>query len=247
MTTENAARIIEEYDLVIDGSDNFTTRYLVNDTCIKLNKPLVFGSIFKFEGHVSVFNYKGGPSYRDVFPEAPPDNEVPNCSETGVIGALCGIIGSYMANEAIKVICDTGETLSGKLFTMNALTNSSNIFKISGHQQKAQSPLSAAGEKITNSDDREITHDVLRNWLKKDSPNICLIDVREPYEFEEFNIGGINIPLYELKEQQSKIPGDLNKIVFCCGSGIRSKQAAYLGKQFLEAEIFHLKNGIFTY
>lgn len=131
ITLANAQQLITGFDVAIDGSDNFKTRYLVNDTCAALSKPLVFGSILKFEGQVSVFNHRSGPSYRDLFPEAPPENEVPNCAEIGVIGVLPGIIGTYMANEAIKLICGIGELLSGKLLTLNALDNSISIFKIS--------------------------------------------------------------------------------------------------------------------
>jgi Dinucleotide-utilizing enzymes involved in molybdopterin and thiamine biosynthesis family 2 len=127
---DNANSLIQDYDLVVDGSDNFPTRYLVNDTCVALNKPLVFGSIFKFEGQVSVFNYNGGVDYRALFPEPPAADEVPNCDEGGVIGSLPGIIGSYMANETIKLICGFGEVLSGKLLILNVLDNSSLILNI---------------------------------------------------------------------------------------------------------------------
>src|ERR1035437_3341330 len=119
LTSANALEIISHYDLVIDGSDNFPTRYLVNDACVMLNKPLVFGSIFKFEGQVSVFNYKNGPTYRCLFPEPPVDS--PNCAEIGVLGVLPGIVGTIMANEALKIILCIGEVLSGKLFVLDAL------------------------------------------------------------------------------------------------------------------------------
>ncbi len=131
LTSQNAAELIGRYDLIIDGSDNFHTRYLVNDTCVLLKKPLVFGSIYQFEGQVSVFNLNGGPDYRSLYPEPPSPDEVPNCAESGVVGPLPGIIGSIMANEAIKIICDFGEVLSGQLFVFNALNNSSSLFKFS--------------------------------------------------------------------------------------------------------------------
>ena len=235
----NAEAICGAYDLVIDGSDNFGTRYLVNDTCVALNKPLVFGSIFKFEGHVAVFNYHGGPDYRDVFPEAPPADEVPNCAEIGVLGVLPGIIGTYMANEAIKIICGIGETLSGKLMTMNALDNSTSIFKIGKQQKEGKTADIAPIPTIPH----EITMDQLNKWLNESTDEIYLVDVRETYEFEDYNIGGANIPLYELKEHIDELPED-KKLVFCCQTGQRSKLAIQLLKPLYKGEMYSLKNGV---
>jgi molybdopterin/thiamine biosynthesis adenylyltransferase/rhodanese-related sulfurtransferase len=239
VSPDNAVKLISGYDIVVDGSDNFNTRYLVNDTCVALNKPLIFGSIFKFEGQVSVFNYQDGPNYRDIFPEPPQENEVPNCSETGVIGVLPGIIGAYMANEAIKIICGIGETLSGKLFSMNALDNSISVYKITKQKQTISAP--AINQPILI--DREISMDTLNSWLAENPDEICLIDVRETYEFDDYNIGGINIPLYELQESADMIPID-KKLVFVCQSGQRSKMALHLMEPYLKNEKYSLKNGI---
>ena len=239
-TSANAEAICGTYDLMIDGSDNFDTRYLVNDTCVALNKPLVFGSIFKFEGHVSVFNYQDGPDYRDVFPEAPPADEVPNCAEIGVLGVLPGIIGTYMANEAIKIICGIGEPLSGKLMTINALDNSTSIFKI-GKQQKQVQIKNIITEASAPTD--ELTMDELNKWLSESADEIYLVDVRETYEFEDYNIGGINIPLYELKDHIDELPED-KKLVFCCQTGQRSKMAIHLLKPLYKGEMYSLKNGV---
>jgi molybdopterin/thiamine biosynthesis adenylyltransferase/rhodanese-related sulfurtransferase len=238
-TSVNAGAICGIYDLVIDGSDNFGTRYLINDTCVALNKPLVFGSIFKFEGQVSVFNYQDGPDYRDVFPEAPPAGEVPNCDETGVLGILPGIIGTYMANEAIKIICGIGETLSGKLMTMNALDNTTSIFKFGKQQKESKATGIASIPTIPH----EITMNELNRWLNGSADEIYLVDVRETYEFEDYNIGGINIPLYELKEHVDELPED-KKIVFCCRTGQRSKMAIQLLKPLYKGEMYSLKNGV---
>ncbi|MEB0261976.1 MULTISPECIES: HesA/MoeB/ThiF family protein [unclassified Mucilaginibacter] len=238
-TSANAEDICAPYDLVIDGSDNFGTRYLVNDTCVALKKPLVFGSIFKFEGHVSVFNYQDGPDYRDVFPEAPPADEVPNCAEIGVMGILPGIIGTYMANEAIKIICGIGETLSGKLMTMNALDNTTGIFKIG----KQQNEVKAADIIPISTIPDEITMDQLNNWLSESADEIYLIDVRESYEFEDYNIGGINVPLYELKDRIEELPTD-KKLIFYCQTGQRSKMAIQLLKPLYKGVMYNLKNGV---
>ncbi|WP_029286151.1 HesA/MoeB/ThiF family protein [Pedobacter sp. R20-19] len=239
---ENAERLIYQYDLIIDGSDNFPTRYLINDTCVQLNKPLIFGSIFKFEGQVAVFNYQQGPNYRDLFAEAPSEGEVPNCAEIGVIGVLPGIIGTLMANEAIKVISEIGETLSGKLLTMNALDCSTNIFKISSRKLIAQTPVTIANKSI-EPEDKEISIDLLKSWMNKIPDEVFLVDVREDYEFEEYNIGGTNIPLYELNEHISAFPVD-QKLVFICQTGQRSKMAIQIVKPLFDGKIFSVKDGI---
>ena len=121
LTSENALRILEPYDVVVDGTDNFPTRYLVNDACVMLGKPNVYGSIFKFEGQASVFNYQGGPNYRDVYPEPPPPGMVPSCAEGGVLGILPGVIGCIQATETIKILLGQGTTLSGRLLCYDAL------------------------------------------------------------------------------------------------------------------------------
>jgi len=241
ITLANAQQLITGFDLVIDGSDNFTTRYLVNDTCVTLGKPLVFGSIFKFEGQVSVFNHQGGTGYRDLFPEAPPENEVPNCAEIGVIGVLPGIIGTYMANEAIKLICGIGELLSGKLLTLNALDNSISIFKISAATPSLPVNISqpVESDKVIN----EIDADTFKKWRAETPDQIYLVDVRETYEFDDKNIGGINIPLYELEEHANIFPSG-KKLVFICQTGQRSKIAAQQTRSLSGIAAFSLKGGI---
>jgi sulfur-carrier protein adenylyltransferase/sulfurtransferase len=129
LTAQNVREILAAYDLVVDGTDNFPTRYLLNDACVLTDKPLVSGAIFKFEGQVSVFNYQGGPTYRCLFPTPPSPGEVPNCSQVGVMGVLPGIIGSLQANEVIKIITQTGEVLTGKLLLLDTLTLQSRTLK----------------------------------------------------------------------------------------------------------------------
>lgn len=244
LTDANAQQLIADFDVVIDGSDNFKTRYLVNDACTALNKPLVFGSIFKFEGQVSVFNHRGGPNYRDVFPEAPPENEVPNCAEIGVIGVLPGMIGTYMANEAIKLICGIGELLSGKLLTLNALDNSINVFKVLTQMPQSTNSFSNVSQSSANDQvANEISSDTLKQWLVAAPNDVYLVDVRESYEFEDENIGGVNISLYELQEHINSFPVD-RKLVFVCQTGQRSKMAVQQIQSFSGMETFSLKGGI---
>ena len=129
LTCSNAVDFFENYDIIVDGSDNFPTRYLVNDAAVLTGKPVVFGSVFKFEGQLSVFNYNQGPTYRCLYSRPPGENEAPNCSEIGVIGVLPGIIGSLQANEVIKIICGIGEVLSGKLLLFDALSLNQSLLK----------------------------------------------------------------------------------------------------------------------
>ena len=237
LTRDNAVRLFNDYDLVVDGSDNFDTRYLVNDTCLELNKTLVFGSIFKFEGQVSVFNYLNGPNYRDVFPAPPGADEVPNCSEVGVLGVLPGIVGLYMANEVIKITCEIGEVLSGVLMTINVLENTTNYYKIS---KRARSLKPPARNQFNTPE--EIDKQTLNRWIKDDD-DLQIIDVRESYEFEEQNIGGINIPLYDLNERLKSFI-ESKKIVFVCATGQRSKIAVQLSKSLSNVVVYSLKHGI---
>ncbi len=237
---ENAEDLFEEYDLIIDGSDNFPTRYLVNDTCIALDKVLVSGAIFKFEGTVAVFNFEGGPSYRDLFPEPPAAGEVQNCAEIGVMGVLPGIVGAYMASEVVKLICGFGETLSGKLMTINALDNSTSIFKI--RSSSAAGSVSRPKPAAPAPSLQELTKKELESLLNNDGDALFLVDVREEYEFDEFNIGGINVPLSEVLEKSADFP--LNKkVIFVCQSGLRSKMAVKLLRATYKGEMYNLKDG----
>ncbi len=244
LTSENAIGIIKGYDLVIDCSDNFPTRYLVNDACVMLNKILVFGSIFKFEGQVSVFNYQNGPTYRCLFPEPPQDS--PNCSEIGVLNVLPGIIGTLMTNEALKIILGIGEVLSGKLFVFDALTSQSNIISFE------KNPVNSKIEKLIDYENfcapksnsiKEISTEELKRKIS-DKEKIQIIDVREPYEYSAFNIQGINIPLNTLANKIDKIRKDVPVIIHC-QHGNRSKRAIeLLQKDFGFTNLYNLTGGI---
>lgn len=246
LTATNALEIIKEYDLVIDGSDNFPTRYLVNDACVMLNKPLVFGSVFKFEGQVSVFNYKNGPTYRCLFPQPPQDS--PNCEEIGVLGVLPGIIGTIMANEALKVVLGIGEVLSGKLFVLDALSMSTQI--ISFEKNPANSIIeklidyelfcSSLNEKVMS---REITSVELKKMIDSKA-DFQLIDVREKLEYLISNIKGENIPLGSIEKNINRISRD-RKVVIHCKTGVRSKKAIdLLEKKYGFTNLYNLAGGI---
>lgn len=242
---ENALEIIKEYDLVIDGTDNFATSYLLNDACIILNKPFVYGSLFQFEGQVTTFNYKDGPTLRCLFPEPPAEDETTTCAQAGVMGVLPGLIGTWQATEAIKIITEIGNTLSGDLALFNALTNEINKFKF--NRVDANKQIKQLGnyesDYLTTSD--EIDAQTLKKWQNEDS--IQLIDVREDYEYDDFNIGGINLPLQLLDKRLNEINPDKITVVIC-QSGIRSRKGIEIIKNHISAiKIFHLKGGLNTY
>lgn len=242
ITVDNVLHIASQYDLIIDGSDNFSTRYLLNDACVILNKPYIYGALFKFEGQVSTFNYQDGPTYRCLYPEAPPPGEVKGCGEAGVLGVLPGIIGTWQATEAIKVITGIGEILSGRLLIVNLLSNRFDVFSFKANKKYKHIEMLGNYDEACVLDPQSITYQTLNGWLQKDE-NLQLIDVREEFEFESYNIGGLNIPLDELEDKIAMIH-PANKIVVICQSGTRSAKAMQLIKTFLpQAEIYHVKQG----
>lgn len=242
-TSANALELINRYDLLIDGSDNFPTRYLSNDACVLAGKPLVFGSIFKFQGQATVFNYNNGPTYRCLFPEAPAPGDVPNCSEIGVLGVLPGLIGTIMANEAIKIIIGAGKVLSGKLLTLDALTMNTTLLRFNKSDVKITNLVDYEDFCGLNSNDiEEITVNELKRWIDTNEP-FQLIDVRERTEYELGNIGGELIPLNEIESQYSKIQTN-NKVVIHCRMGGRSAEAVRMLQNKGHRNLLNLKGGI---
>lgn len=243
----NAVDFFRPYDFIVDGSDNFPTRYLVNDTCVALDKPLVFGSVFKFDGQVAVFNYRGGPTYRCLYPTPPAPDESPNCADIGVLGVLPGLIGLYMANEVIKLVCGVGNPLSGKLLLLDALENQTSIFTVRRSAAAAASaPLPAAESCQTPQPVvAQVSVMELTDWLEQEEDKPYLVDVREPHEYQAYNLGGINIPFNQLPDQLAQLPPDAT-IVFCCATGQRSSAAAKLLQQTgFKGEVYNLRGGIF--
>jgi molybdopterin/thiamine biosynthesis adenylyltransferase/rhodanese-related sulfurtransferase len=254
LSSENALEIIAAYDLVADGTDNFPTRYLVNDACVLLNKPNVHGSIYRFEGQVSVFNFQykdgtSGPQYRDIFPTPPPPGLVPNCAEGGVLGVLPGIIGSFQASEIIKVLAEIGEPLAGKLFILDALSFETRTLKI-----KKNPTLAPVTELIDYEDFcglsepsiqnvAEISVQELKAMMDRGETDYKIIDVREPYEFEIANLGGQLIPLGEIENQSHKIQAS-GKTILLCRSGVRSQKAIHKLQKLGFRNLYNLSGGI---
>lgn len=262
LTSQNALDIIKDYDVVADGTDNFPTRYLVNDACVLLGKPNVYASIFQFEGQVSVFNYKKangefGPNYRDLYPTPPPPGLVPSCAEGGVLGVLPGIIGSLQALEVIKVVTGVGEPLVGRFYIFDALSFESRTFNIS---RRNDNPLNGKNPTITQLIDyeqfcgvkavekpvKEITPKELYELQVKGEP-FQLIDVREPYEYDIVNIGAELIPLATVAEQAGKINKDQPVIVHCKMGGRSAKAIRELEEKFGFTNLYNLKGGIIAY
>jgi len=268
LSSENALDIIRDYDVVADGTDNFPTRYLVNDACVLLDKVNVYASIFRFEGQVSVFNYvdeqgRRGPNYRDLFPAPPPPGLVPSCAEGGVIGVLPGIIGSLQALEVLKVVSGVGEPLSGRLFLFDALNFETRILKV--HPDPAN-PLTGANPTQTELIDyvqfcgvphEEKEHDegpavksitVQKLKARLDAgEDLQIIDVREPHEYEIVNIGAALIPLGQIREQAGAIARD-KPVVLHCRSGVRSAKAIrQLEEAFGFTNLYNLQGGILAY
>ncbi len=268
LTSDNALELFKDYDLVADGTDNFPTRYLVNDACVLLGKPNVYASIFRFEGQVSVFNYtdengETGPNYRDLFPEPPPAELVPNCSEGGVIGVLPGIIGSMQALEVIKVITGVGKTLSGRLFLYDAATFETRTLKV---RKNKNNPLTGENPTQTGLIDyvefcdvklpgaveganrpvKEVTVRNLQRLLDK-SADFQLIDVREPYEYEIVNLEAELIPLGQISENAHRIAKD-KQVIIHCRSGKRSADAIRALEEKYDFEnLYNLKGGVLAY
>lgn len=262
LTSQNALDILKDYDLVADGTDNFPTRYLVNDAAVLLGKPNIYASIFQFEGQVSVFNYRNkegvlGPNYRDLYPTPPPPGLVPSCAEGGVLGVLPGIIGSLQALEVIKVITGVGEPLAGRFYIFDALTFESRTFNIS---RRDDNPLNGKNPTITALIDyeqfcgmkavekpvKEITATELYDWQVKGEP-FQLIDVREQHEYDLVNIGAELIPLATVADKADKFRRDTKVVVHCKMGGRSAKAIRELEEKFGFTNLYNLKGGILGY
>src|SRR5690606_37095582 len=251
LTSENALDIIRPYDLMLDGSDNFGTRYMVNDACVLLKKPLIMGAIYQFEGQLAVFNYGPDPiNYRDIYPDPPQANEIPNCSETGVLGVLPGIIGTLQAAEAIKVLSGLGKVLINKILFYN--------FKTCSFDEVHVKPNSSSGknnpenEEAFRKTDYNITCGLVENisWEKaldraRTGENSQLIDIRELKEEPRFDQEGIKkIPMGDLLDNPGQLDG-VEHIMLFCKSGRRSlKLAKKLRKNFPQKNIYSVEGGI---
>jgi molybdopterin/thiamine biosynthesis adenylyltransferase/rhodanese-related sulfurtransferase len=240
VTSDNVMELIDQYDIIVDGTDNFESRYLLNDAAVISGKPVVYGAIYQFEGQVAFWNMKNpngtrSPNYRDLFPDVNA-SQIPNCSEGGVIPTLAGIIGCIQANEVIKYITKTGELLAGKVLVFDAQTLQSRIIKIGEVTQKHVARLKQTIAVPT------ISATELKNLL--DDKSVNLIDVRTTGERESFHIGGDHVPVDQIADRVKNLDNK-SKTVLYCSSGKRSGEAVKVIKQkFPEANVFSLEGGI---
>ncbi|MEH2328883.1 molybdopterin-synthase adenylyltransferase MoeB [Nostoc sp.] len=248
VSSENALELIQPYDIVVDGTDNFPTRYLVNDACVLLNKPNVYGSILRFEGQATVFNYEGGPNYRDLFPEPPPPGMVPSCAEGGVLGILPGIIGLIQATETVKIILGQGNTLSGRLLLYNALDMKFRelklrpnpirpvIEKLIDYEEFCGIPQAKAEEAKQQMESQEMTVKDLKELLDSGAKDFVLLDVRNPHEYDIAKIpGSVLVPLPDIENGNgvAKVKEILNghRLIAHCKMGGRSAKALAILKE----------------
>ncbi len=260
LTSENALDILKDYDIIVDGTDNFPTRYLVNDACVLLGKPNVYGSIFRFEGQASVFWAEEGPCYRCLYPEPPPPGLVPSCAEGGVLGILPGAIGTIQATETVKLILGIGEPLVGRLMLYDALGMSFREMKLRkdpdcpvcgenptvteliDYQEFCGIPQAAAAEQENKVP--EISVQELK--AKMDNGSINVLDVREPYEYEIANIGAPLIPLNELPQRYEELDRD-QPLAIHCRSGARSANAVKLLQERGFENVYNVEGGILAW
>jgi molybdopterin/thiamine biosynthesis adenylyltransferase/rhodanese-related sulfurtransferase len=261
LTSENALDLFKDYDLIVDGTDNFPTRYLVNDACVLLGKQNVYGSIFRFEGQVTVFGAPGGPCYRCLYPEPPPPGLVPSCAEGGVLGVLPGIVGSIQAAETLKLIIGRGEPLIGRLLLFDALAMRFRELKL---RKNPECPVCGAHPTVTKLIDYaefcgirgeespapqttvpEIAPRELKARLDRGDA-LFILDVREPHEYQICNLGGHLIPLGDLSRRVSELDSS-REIVAHCRSGKRSAEAVEFLRKAGFRKILNLKGGILAW
>ena len=264
LNAQNALTILNDYDLIIDGTDNFPSRYLISDACVFLKKPYIYGAVFRFEGQVSVFGLNNGPCYRCLFSEPPPPEAAPSCAQAGVLGILPGIIGLLQTNEAVKIICNMGEPLSGRLMVFDALAAQFREIQIKKDPECAlcgprrtikelveYAPICADQPSPNPSSTEsqppmipEITVQELKTLLEKRSSDIYLLDVREQYEWDIARIkGAVLKPLSTLENNYQDIPKDKQLVVHCKVGG-RSRHAVQFLKMKGYDNAVNVKGGI---
>ena len=263
LTSANALEIVKDYDIVADGTDNFPTRYLVNDACVLLGKPNAYGSIFRFEGQASVFATKDGPCYRCLYPEPPPPGLVPSCAEGGVLGILPGLVGVIQATEVIKLILGKGNPLIGRLLLVDALSMRFRELKL---RKNPECPVCGQNPTVKelidydhfcgivpeSKEEKAVKNGVPQLSVKElkqridGGEDVFLLDVREPYEYQIAQIGGKLIPQNDVPQRLAEIPRD-REIVVQCRSGARSQKIAEFLKQSGYTQVVNLAGGILAW
>lgn len=248
----NALELLKPFDIIVDCTDNFPTRYLLNDAAVLQDKPLVYGSIFRYEGQVAVFNFNQSANYRDLYPAPPSPGSVPNCEEGGVLGVLPGIIGCLQANEVLKIIAGIGEPLANKVLLIDTLSMEMHLVKFPNRNERHSIKKLIDYEsfcglnKIITMDMKEVTVSELKA-LKENGEEFQLIDVREEYECEICSINGEHIPMGNIPQSVEKISRD-KKVIIHCRSGARSGNIVkWLEKNYHFDNLYNLKGGILAW
>ena len=263
LSSANALEILKDYDIVADGTDNFPTRYLVNDACVLLGKPNVYGSIFRFEGQASVFGTKNGPCYRCLYPEPPPPGLVPSCAEGGVLGILPGLVGVIQATETIKLILGQGDPLVGRLLLVDSLAmrfrelklrknpecpvcgEHPTVTQLIDYQQFCGIKPPSEEEKVLNNGIPQMSVQELKRRMDS-GDDLLVLDVREPYEYQIANIGGTLVPMNDVPRRLDEISRD-REIIVQCRSGARSQRVAEFLKQNGYEKVANLAGGILAW
>ncbi len=264
ITSQNALSLLNGFDLVADCTDNLVSRYLINDACFLQGLPMVYGSLFQYEGQLSVFNLpladgSHSPNYRDLFPAAPPPGQISDCSEGGVLGVLPGIIGTLMAGEAVKILGGIGDIMHSQLYLFDALHFKSRTLRFTHHPEnplRGHPPLltelidyeafCGISETPAPVAEEELEPQKLKDWMLS-GRKITLLDVREPGEYKFTSIGGINIPASRLEGEAAALEGK-EPMVLLCRSGLRSAAVIPLLKEFFPGrEIYHLRGGLLAW
>ena len=261
LTSENALQLFRDYDIIVDGTDNFPTRFLVNDACVLLGKPNVYGSIFRFEGQATVFGYPDGPCYRCLYPEPPPPGLVPSCAEGGVLGVLPGIVGSIQAMETIKLILGTGDPLVGRLLLFDALAMRFRELKLKKNPDCAicgktrtitklidyEEFCGIRGEEAPAMTDGILEISARDLKARQDrGDKLFILDVREPHEYQICNLNGKLIPLGELPRRVNELDSSVEMVVHC-RSGKRSADAIHFLQQAGFKKLWNLKGGVLAW
>lgn len=250
LSESNALSILRDFDCVLDATDRFPARYLINDACVLLDKPFVYGSIHQYEGQLAVFNYQGCATYRDLFPVPPAPDAVPTCEAGGVLGPLAGVLGAWQALEAIKIITGLGPTLAGRLLVYDCLTHDQQILRIPDRNQRAGvtnlMDYDFFCSAKTNEPMKEVTVSELKAMMDAHA-DFQLIDVREPHEYDICNLQGELIPLAQVPHHLDKIARDKKVVVHCRSGGRSGNMIQWLEKNHGYTNLYNLKGGILAW
>jgi molybdopterin/thiamine biosynthesis adenylyltransferase/rhodanese-related sulfurtransferase len=248
LDADNAQNLLASFDIIIDATDNFTARYLLNTVTRQLKKPLVSASIFQFDAQLSVFNYRNGPCYECLYPAPPPEGVIPSCVTGGVLGVLPSVVGGLQATEVIKLIVSVGEVLSGKLLTLDLSSSQFSVFPIQKAATCCETHCAEKNSRIDINEEepmiQEMTVEKLASVMTES--NYFIVDVREGFEREICSIGGLHVPLGELPQRVSEVPADKTVVVYC-RSGVRSLKGAAVLQDAGCSDVLSLAGGIMAW